>query len=167
MRRSTLFPVLALVPVLSLFAARSAAAQPLGGALTGVGLLGSEEHGGAGLVDLYAEFGALRLGGGFGVAAVSDAADTHSRVFAPFGFSAALLFGSRRGAAIELRGRFGAWAGATDTGLGSGVWGSAGAWLRIGLGARAGILFGLDAWFQSAVATPVYFAPGIGFGWTS
>lgn len=156
-----------LVLVLVATAPSTSSAQSLGGALTGVALFGANERGGAGLVDLYAEFGALRLGAGFGVAAVSDAGDTHSRVFAPFGLSAALLLGSRRGAAFEARGRIGGWAGATDSGLGSGAWGSVGGWLRIGLGARAGILFGLDVWFQSAVARTVYIAPGIGFGWTS
>jgi hypothetical protein len=133
---------------------------------------GSEraDYGAGAMADLFYEFGALRVGGALGVAAVSSADGVRSRVYMPLAASASLFW---RGESLgfDLRGRIGAWAGATDAGLDADFFASVGAWLTFPLGGRASLGLGLDLWFQRAGLRPgergveTYFSPGLALVW--
>ncbi len=165
---------------------RAAAQEGPAGAVSLVALIGDErsmpdgrsatsgseraDYGAGAMADLFYEFGALRVGGALGVAAVSSADGVRSRVYMPLAASASLFW---RGESLgfDLRARVGAWAGATDAGLDADFFASTGAWLTFPLGGRASLGLGLDLWFQRAELRPgergveTYFSPGLALVW--
>ncbi len=184
-------PALAAAALLGLLGApplRTAAAQARpAGAVSAVALVGDErsapdgrsatsgaeraDYGAGAIVDLFHEVGLLRVGGALGVAAVSSADGVRSRVYMPLAASVSLLLPLGGGVGLDLRGRLGAWAGATDAGLDADLFAALGAWLALPLGGRARLGLGVDVWFQRAELRPgergveSYVAPGLALVW--
>lgn len=125
----------------------------------------SGDVGVGGLVDLWARFGAFRLGGASGMVAFPTSEAEYSRIFAPLLVSGAYVFENDFGFVFEARLRAGGWAGATDFGLRAGA--------LFGLGARAGyeiadgvsVDVGLDVFYQQGIGSPVFFLPTVGLSW--
>ncbi len=125
----------------------------------------SGDVGAGGLIDLWARFGAFRLGGASGMVALPTDTAEYSRIFAPLLVSGAYVFENDLGFVFEARLRAGGWAGATDFGLRGGA--------LVGLGMRAGyeiadglsVDLGLDVFYQHRIGSPVFFLPTIGLAW--
>lgn len=159
--------------------ARAFAQTPPSLALTGHFIAADGDFGGGAVLDVWAAFDSLRLGGFFGAAAIPSERDSNNRVMMPFGLSGAVVFGSD--VTFELRVRAGAWGGATQAEkLLIAPFAGGGAYLGWSLGAGATITLGLDAWAvigsdawrmatseeDATSATVAAIAPGIGLAWS-
>lgn len=142
-----------------------ARAEPLrlSGAATG-SYLAHEGGGGAGLVlDLGAAFGAVRVGGFTGVAALLGQ-ESNTRVFLPLGPAIAVRLGAGAvNASLGLRA--GIWGGATDAGLAAGGLFGAGARFGYRLGRGASVTVGVDGWLMVGQGARWVIAPGVGLQW--
>jgi hypothetical protein len=106
-----------LLVVLVLCSSSAARAEPkLTGAVDARGLVGIDKrYGGALALDLWAGSGLFRVGGTFGVGALSKSDDASSRVFTPFGLSLGIMpRDGQAGPTAVLRG--GGYAGARRAG---------------------------------------------------
>lgn len=149
---------------ITLSIARTAVAEP-GGAITGSFLVSEGEFGGAGLVDVWAVLGPLRVGGAFGLGFMPSADDDRSRVIAPAGLSLGVQGVARR-FVFEVRGRGGFWSGATNDGLRAGGWLAVGGHFGYELSPHVAITCGVDGWFLFGPAEAMVFAPGLGFSFS-
>ncbi len=149
----------------AVLAPKIARAEPwgVGGDVTGH-YLGHQGGGGAGVVlDLGTMFGAVRVGGFTGLAALLGQ-DELTRVFLPVGPAAALVLeGGRLTASLRLRA--GVWAGATDAGVAAGGIFGAGAHFGYAIGRGAGVTAGVDGWLMVGQGTRWIIAPGVGLEW--
>lgn len=149
----------------------SAQVRPAG-AISGHGLFsfrstdeGTDEgQGGALVADLAFPLGAFHLGGGLGVGAISSEVDDASRVFMPITVTLAGVF-RVNDVWIDVRGRAGMWAGATNQGLGVGGFFSAGAFLGYSLGEEVGLGIAFDAMFLLGYGDTIALAPGLRLVW--
>jgi hypothetical protein len=140
------------------------AAPKLAGAVDGrlsVGVDG--RYGGALGVDLWAGAGLFRLGGSFGVGALSEGAGATSRVFTPFALSLGLLpRADQSGLTAALR--LGGYAGADKGGLLAGPFASVALGYGIDLGEGASVRFGVDGWALFLNDGGLFFGPYVGLG---
>lgn len=168
-RRSSLRFVASFLSLLALFACvRSAQAQDpprrLSGAIDARFLAGiSNRHGGLLGVELWAGTRTLRLGGTFGVGAISKRGKISSRVYTPVGLSLGLLpRADKSGPTAVLR--LGAYAGAEKEGLMVGPFASCALGYRSALGEGASVRFGLDAWALFMNEGSLFLGPYLGLG---
>ncbi len=146
--------------------AGSVTAHAVVGAASRVDAEGQDGIWGGGLIaDVSAPFGAFRLGGALGVSAVTSHADDASRVTMPVALSLGVVLRSAP-LWVELRGRGGVWAGATNQGLALGAFFSAGAVLALELGPNVALGVSADGLFLFGHGDAFAFAPGIALVWT-
>jgi hypothetical protein len=153
---------LAILPV----ASSALAAPPIHGAVDARALLGVSNRQGASLgLDLWLGSGVFRVGGTFGVGAVSKDERTTSRVFTPLGLSAAIVPREDvSGPTGVFRG--GVYAGGQKSGLMAGPFLSCALGYRFALGEGASLRLGLDAWalFKNNGKGPQAFSRGLFLG---
>ena len=146
--------------------ASSAQAAPhLHGAVDGRGLIGvSGRYGGSLGLDLWGGSGVVRVGGTFGVGALSAGDGASSRVFTPFGLSLGLMprDDTRSGPTAILRG--GGYAGAQKGGLVVGPLASCALGYRFALGEGAHVRLGVDAWALFMHHGGLFIGPDLGLG---
>ena len=150
---------------LALFTAGVAHAAPkLEGAVDGRLLLGVDGRYGGGLdADLWVRTGVLRVGGSFGVGALSKSDRATSRVFTPLALSLGLMpRDARSGPSAILR--LGAYAGADKGGLMGGPYVAAALGYRVALGEGASVRLGVDAWALLLHDGGLFFGPYVGLG---
>lgn len=160
----------------------SASAQDVepSGALTAHFLISDGDLGGAAMLDVWAAFEWLRVGGFFGGGAIPSERDEHNRVLMPFGVSVAAVLPTQF-VSLEVRARAGAWGGATQAEkLAIGIFTGGGLYLGFSLGQGATIQLGLDVWGvigsdawrertgpdDPISASTWVVAPGLGLSWT-
>lgn len=154
-----------LLVVLALCVASLAHAEPrLSGAVDARGWIGFEQRHGASLgVDLWGLSGPLRVGGTFGVGALSQHGRVSSRVYTPAGLSLALVPpDDRSGLNLVVRG--GVYAGAKKGGLIAGPFASGALGYRLALGEGASLRLGVDFWALFQHDTALLLGPYVGLG---
>jgi hypothetical protein len=165
----------AVVLAVSLSAATASAQPRPAGAVTAHGVIGTAVRldgsgqdgiwGGGVIADVSAPFDAFRLGGAIGVTAVTSDADDASRVLMPVALSLGVVLRTSP-LWVELRGRGGIWAGATNQGLAVGAFFSAGALLALEIGAHVALGVSADAFFMLGHGDAFAFVPGIAITWS-
>jgi hypothetical protein len=147
------------------FASAARAEPALEGAVDGRLLVGvSSRYGGAISVDLWAGEGPFRLGGAFGVGALSANDDASSRVFTPIALSAGVMprDSDRSGPSAVLR--LGGYAGAEKDGLILGPYASCALGFRFALGEGASVRLGIDGWLLLMHEGGLFVGPYLGLG---
>jgi hypothetical protein len=137
--------------------------------------------GGAVLLDVWAAFDWLRVGGFLGAGAIPSDRDASNRVLMPFGVSAAAHVPMGTRLELQVRARVGLWGGATQAEkLTLGVFVGGGAHVAVALGGGSFLTFGADVWGvigSEAWRTPIgpddrvsastwVIAPGVGVSWS-
>lgn len=179
--RAALLAAACACSLLALAPARASAQAQPAGALGGHLLIADGDIGGLVMLDVWAAFEWLRIGGFVGAGAIPSDRDESNRVMMPFGVSAAAHVVEADHVAISVRLRAGLWGGATQSEkLTLGVFVGGGAYLGIVLGGGAMLNVGADVWgviASDAWRTPVgpddrvsastwVIAPGAGLSWT-
>ncbi len=160
--------------------ASAQAVQPAGS--LGVHMLIADgDVGGSVLLDVWAAWEWLRIGGFVGAGAIPSERDSSNRVLMPRGVSAAAELVANEYLALSIRLRAGLWAGATQAEkLTAGPFFGGGAYLGFQLGSGAVLNVGADAWGvigseawssesgpDAAVSASTWvIAPGVGLSWT-
>jgi hypothetical protein len=159
------FGALAFVFVCFAVLSSAHAAPRLSGAVDGRMLIGvTGRYGGALGLDLWAGSSVVRVGGTFGVGALSKSDDASSRVFTPFGLSLGFMprDDDRSGPSAVLRG--GGYAGAQKGGLLLGPFASVALGYRFALGEGASVRVGVDAWTLFLNHGGLFLGPYFGLG---
>ncbi len=121
--------------------------------------------GGGGIVDLWKSYGAFRIGFALGLGAVTSDNDDATSVYAPAAMS--LGVGHDFGVVgLSLTARVGAYASATNSGLGGGGYLSGGAGIDFGIGERLGIEIGAEYWVLYGSETRRFVVPEIALRWS-
>jgi hypothetical protein len=151
------------------------------GSLTGHFLISDGDLGGLAMLDVWAAFDWLRVGGFVGAGAIPSPRDAYNRVMMPAGLSLAGEWALGDLLALSVRVRAGLWGGSTQSEkITGGGFAGGGAYLGFRLGGGAQILVGTDAWAvissqswrpstgpdDHPSATVWVIAPGVGFSWT-
>jgi hypothetical protein len=155
--------------------ASTASAQPMpAGAISGHALftfsqregtdLTDQGYGGALIADVTLPIDVFRIGGSIGVAAATSDVDDASRVFMPIAISLGAVWRPSR-LWLDVRGRAGFWAGATNQGLAAGPFLSIGAFVGYAFGATVAIGPAFDALFAFGHGDTIAVAPGISLIW--
>ena len=159
------FGVIALLVACLGFQGSAQAAPGLHGAVDGRMLIGvTGRYGGALSLDLWALEGVVRIGGAFGVGALSKSDSASSRVFTPFGLSLGVMprDDDKSGPTAVFRG--GGYAGAEKGGLVIGPFASVALGYRIALGEGANLRLGVDGWAVFMNHGGLFLGPYLGLG---
>ncbi len=141
------------------------AAQDVAGALTGHVVIADGDLGGGAMVDVWARFDWLRLGGFLGVSSVSSPRDSHNRIAMPIGASVAFVL-ELGSVELQLRLRGGVWGGATqEVKLTLGGFLGGGPYLMFSLGGGVSLGAGLEAWAILGEGETWALAPGLSLSW--
>jgi hypothetical protein len=158
-----LFGIALLVACLG-FASGARAVPRVYGAVDGRYLVGvSNRHGGAIGLDLWFGMRSFRLGGSFGVGALSKNREASSRVFTPLGLSMGIMPGADRSGPTALL-RLGGYAGAQKSGLIYGPFASCALGYGFALGEGASVRLGVDGWLLMLHQGGVFVGPYFGLG---
>jgi hypothetical protein len=161
--------VLALTCALAVLSARptSASAQDVGvaGAITGHVVIADGDLGGGAMVDVWARWAWLRVGGFLGVSSVSSSRDSHNRIAMPVGVSVALVAVTGP-VELQLRVRGGMWGGATqEVKLTAGGFIGGGPYVMFDLGGGVSLGAGIEVWGILGVGETWAVAPGLSLAW--
>lgn len=174
---------LALVAALVVAPARAGAedVQPSGSLAAHLLIADGGDLGGSVLLDVWAAWEWLRIGGFVGAGAIPSERDSANRVLMPLGLSAAAELFASEWLALSVRLRAGLWGGATQAEkLAVGPFFGGGAYLGFQLGRGAVLNVGGDVWGiigseawsdasgpDAAVSSSTWvIAPGVGLSWT-
>lgn len=154
----------ALAVALGCLPARAAKADDVAGALTGAVVVADGDVGGVALLDVWAPFDVLRIGGFVGVGAVVADRDERNRVMMPVGASLALVFG--RDMRFTVLGRGGMWGGSTqDAKLTVGGFLSGGLGLGFSISPSVSVGAQLEIWGVLGAGQTWALVPGICMAW--
>ena len=143
----------------------SLAAQDVSGALSGHVVIADGDLGGGTMVDVWARFDWLRVGGFLGVSSVSSPRDSRNRIAMPIGASVAFVFDLGL-AEIQLRLRGGLWGGATQgVKLTAGGFLGGGPYVMFDLGGGASFGGGLEVWGILGEGETWAVTPGLSLSW--
>ncbi len=121
-------------------------------------------YGGNLIADITLPLGWFRIGGSLGVAAITSSADEASRVLMPISLSLGAVF--RPGSLwLDLRGRAGMWAGATNQGLAAGGFFSIGGFAGWAFAKNVAVGVAFDALFALGHGDTIAVAPGLSLVW--
>jgi len=142
----------------------SAQADDVAGALTGAVVVADGDVGGVALLDVWAPFDVLRIGGFVGVGAIVADRDDRNRVMMPVGASIALVFGDD--VRFTLLGRGGIWGGSTqDTKLTVGGFVSGGIGLGFSISQAVSVGGQLEIWGVLGAGETWAVVPGLSLAW--
>lgn len=142
----------------------SAQADDVAGALTGAVVVADGDVGGVALLDVWAPFDVLRIGGFVGVGAIVADRDDRNRVMMPVGASIALVFGDD--VRFTLLGRGGMWGGSTqDTKLTVGGFVSGGIGLGFSISQAVSVGGQLEIWGVLGAGETWAVVPGLSLAW--
>lgn len=154
----------ALAVALGCMPARSAQADDVAGALTGAVVIADGDVGGVAMLDVWAPFDVLRIGGFVGVGAIVADRDERNRVMMPVGASIALIFG--QDVRLTVLGRGGMWGGSTqDTKLTVGGFLSGGLGLGFAISESVSVGAHVDVWGILGAGETWAVAPGLSLTW--
>jgi hypothetical protein len=154
----------ALVLALGCLPGRAAQADDVAGALTGAAVVADGDVGGVVLLDVWAPFDVLRIGGFVGVGAIVADRDERNRVMMPVGASIALVFGDD--IRFTLLGRGGMWGGSTqDTKLTVGGFLSGGLGLGFSISPTVSVGGQLEIWGVLGAGETWAIVPGLSLAW--
>lgn len=153
-----------LILALGCLSARSAQADDVAGALTGAVVVADGDVGGVAMLDVWAPFDVLRIGGFVGVGAIVADRDDRNRVMMPVGASIALVFGDD--VRFSLLGRGGMWGGSTqDTKLTVGGFLSGGLGLGFLISPTVSVGGQLEIWGVLGAGETWAIVPGLSLAW--
>ncbi len=144
--------------------ARAARADDVAGSLTGAVVVADGDVGGVALLDVWAPFDVLRIGGFVGVGAIVAERDERNRVMMPAGASLALVFGDD--VRFTVLGRGGMWGGSTQDAKLT-VGGFFGGGLGVGFSISPSVSVGaeLEVWGILGAGETWAVVPGLSLAW--
>jgi len=121
-------------------------------------------YGGLLIADITYALDIFRIGGAIGVGAATSDADEASRVFMPLTLSLGVVWRPSK-LWLDLRGRAGLWAGATNQGLSAGPLLSIGGFIGYAFGPTVAVGAVFDAFFAFGAGDTIAVAPGLSLLW--
>lgn len=121
-------------------------------------------YGGLLIADITLPLDVFRIGGSLGLGAATSDADEASRVFMPLTVSLGIVWRPSK-LWLDVRGRAGLWAGATNQGLSAGPLLSIGAFVGYAFGPNVAVGPVFDALFAFGHGDTIAIAPGLSLVW--